>query len=154
MLKALAPLIKMDEITLFHLSHPSIASSATSPPPAQLLNDLVSSMGAKGEKGVVSLNRHFIKDGQKEGFEGKFGAVGGLLGEYALPRVLLGGWRVEKDVVDGEEGKEKEEFVLLSGFDSVDHHLGFAKTAEFETYKGITEFVDGFELKHLRRLEI
>ena len=42
--------------------------------------------------------------------------------------------------------------VLLSGFESVEHHMGFAKTKEFEKYKGIVEFVEGFELRHLRKI--
>jgi hypothetical protein len=57
------------------------------------------------------------------------------------------GWRIEK------ESDEKEEWALLSGFENVDHHMAFAKTAEFEKYRALVECVDGFELKHMRSIE-
>ena len=52
-----------------------------------------------------------------------------------------------------KEAEGKEEWVLFSGFDSVEHHIGFSKTDEFQRYRGIVEYVDGFELKHMKRLE-
>jgi len=96
---------------------------------------------------VVSINRHFVKGGRKDEFRGCFDGVKGLLEEYTKPKPIAGGWRIEK-----EEGKE--EFVLFSGFEGVESHYGFAKTEEFERYKAITGFVDGFEVRHLRRLDV
>jgi hypothetical protein len=43
--------------------------------------------------------------------------------------------------------------VLLSGFESVEHHMGFAKTKEFETYRGVVGFVEGFEVRDLKKIE-
>jgi hypothetical protein len=59
---------------------------------------------------------------------------------------VAGGWRMEKEI------ESKEEWVLFSGFDSVEHHQGFAKTDEFQRYRSIVEYVDSFEVKHMRRL--
>jgi hypothetical protein len=50
-------------------------------------------------------------------------------------------------------GEWRRKRVLFSGFDSVEHHIGFSKTDEFQKYRSIVEYVDGFELKHMKRLE-
>lgn len=97
---------------------------------------------------LLSVNRHFIKPGRKDEFQAFFNEIKPLLQSYTKPRALVGGWRIEK------EEEEKEEFVLFSGFDSVANHHEFAKTADFEKYKGILEFVNGFEIKHGKRLAV
>jgi heme-degrading monooxygenase HmoA len=96
---------------------------------------------------AVSVNRHFIKHRQRDAFQKRFEQVKPLLQDYTKPRPLAGGWRIEK------ETEEKEEWVLFSGFDSVEHHIRFSKTDEFQNYRGISEYVDGFDLKHMKRLE-
>lgn len=96
---------------------------------------------------AISVNRHFIKHDQRDLFRKRFEEVKPLLQGYTKPRPVAGGWRIEK------EAEDKEEWVLLSGFDSLDHHMGFSKTDEFQKYRGIVEYVDGFELKHMKRLE-
>ena len=96
---------------------------------------------------AISVNRHFIKHGQRDAFGKRFEEVKPLLQDYTKPRPVAGGWRIEK------EAEDKEEWVLFSGFDSVEHHIGFSKMDEFQKYRGIVEYVDGFELKHMRRME-
>jgi heme-degrading monooxygenase HmoA len=96
---------------------------------------------------VISVNRHFVKHGQRDAFLKQFEHVKPLLQDYTKPRDVAGGWRIEKETED------KEEWVLFSGFDSVEHHIGFSKTDEFQTYRSIVEYVDGFEAKHMKRLE-
>ena len=98
------------------------------------------------EAPTIGINRNFIKEGQHAAFEKRFVQVKLLLQAYAKPLPVAGGWRIEKE----EEGKEK--WVLFSGFDSVEHHYDFAKTARFEEYRGVVERVEGFEVKHLERL--
>jgi quinol monooxygenase YgiN len=95
---------------------------------------------------TISINRHFIKNGQREAFQKRFEEVEVLLQDYTRPRHVAGGWRMEKEI------ESKEEWVLFSGFDSVEHHQGFAKTDEFQRYRSIVEYVDSFEVKHMRRL--
>lgn len=49
--------------------------------------------------------------------------------------------------------KTKRNWFYSQAFDSVEHHIRFSKTEEFQKYRGIVEYVDGFELKHMKRLE-
>ena len=117
--------------------------------------DIFAFDASKGNKSVlaapaISLNRHFVLPDKRAGFAQKFRGVKGLLDEYTSPYQVVGGWRAEKEIVDG---KEREEWGLLSGFESVEHHMGFAKTEEFEKYSKIVGFVEGFEVRHLRAIK-
>ncbi|KAE9366176.1 hypothetical protein N431DRAFT_91180 [Stipitochalara longipes BDJ] len=96
---------------------------------------------------VISCNRHFVPKEKRPGFIEKFSQVRGLLEEYTKPYGVVGGWRIEKE--DGE----KEEWVLFSGFESVENHMKFAKTEGFAKYREIVGFVSGFEVKHLKTVE-
>jgi quinol monooxygenase YgiN len=96
---------------------------------------------------VISLNRHFVPGDKKAGFVKKFDEVKGLLEDFTTPYQVVGGWRIEKE----EEGKD--EWVLFSGFGSVENHHEFAKTEAFVRYREIVEFVGGFELRHMRVVE-
>lgn len=100
---------------------------------------------------TISCNRHFVSQEKKEGFKGKFAEVKGLLEDFTNPYWVVGGWRIEKEEA---EGAEREEWVLFSGFESVDHHMEFAKTGGFTKYREIVGFVEGFEVRHLRVLEV
>jgi quinol monooxygenase YgiN/heme-degrading monooxygenase HmoA len=101
---------------------------------------------------VVSINRHFVKKGQTDAFHAKLEEVKGLLTAFTAPRAVGGGWRIEKET--DAEGEEMEEWVLFSGFDSVEHYDRFVQTEEFASYRAITESIDGFEVKHARKLEV
>jgi heme-degrading monooxygenase HmoA len=96
---------------------------------------------------VISCNRHFVPLSKKDDFTSKFKEVKGLLEDYTKPYQVVGGWRMEK------EKEEKEEWVLFSGFESVDHHMEFAKTEEFAKYREIVGCVEGFEVRHLKKIE-
>ncbi|CZR57917.1 uncharacterized protein PAC_07807 [Phialocephala subalpina] len=96
---------------------------------------------------TISCNRHFVPKDKREGFERKFGEVKGLLEKFTKPFQVVGGWRIE-------ESEDKEEWVLFSGFESVGHHMEFAKTEGFTKYREIVGFVEGFEVRHLRILEV
>ena len=128
--------IIMDKMAMWHLD-----------------SDIFTIDSSAGEKSVVtaptiSLNRHFVPKEKKSAFEAKFTEVRGLLEDFTKPYKVVGGWRIEKESV------EKEEWALFSGFESVDHHLAFAETEEFEKYKGIVEFVGGFDVKHMRAINV
>jgi len=108
--------------------------------------------GDEGDKSVftapvISLNRHFVPGDKKAGFVKKFDEAKGLLEDFTTPYQVVGGWRMEKE----EEGKE--EWCLFSGFESVEKHHEFAKTEGFARYREIVEFVEGFEVRHLRGVE-
>jgi hypothetical protein len=96
---------------------------------------------------TISLNRHFVPSSKRSLFSQKFSEVKGILEDYTKPYQVVGGWRIEK------EGEEKEEWVLFSGFEDVEHHMAFAKTEEFEKYREIVGCVEGFEVRHLRGIE-
>ncbi|RDW64826.1 hypothetical protein BP6252_10477 [Coleophoma cylindrospora] len=100
---------------------------------------------------TISCNRHFVPSEKRAGFSEKMAEVKPLLEGYTRPYDVQGGWRIEKEVV---QGNERDEWVLFSGFEDVDHHMAFAKTDEFAKYREIVEFVEGFEVKHLKRLRL
>jgi quinol monooxygenase YgiN len=100
---------------------------------------------------TISCNRHFVPAEKKEGFVSKFEEVKGILEDYTKPFNVIGGWRIEKEKIDG---KEREEWTLFSAFDSVDHHMAFATTEPFRKYREIVDFVEGFEVKHLKAIEV
>lgn len=99
---------------------------------------------------VISYNRHFVATDKKEEFVAKFQEVRGILEAYTEPLGVVGGWRIEKEEVDG---KERDEWTLFSGFDSVDDHMAFAQTEPFMKYREIVAFVQSFEVKHLKAIE-
>jgi heme-degrading monooxygenase HmoA len=96
---------------------------------------------------VISCNRHFVPKEKKPGFIEKFAKVKGLLEEFTRPYAVVGGWRIAKE----DEGKE--EWVLFSGFESVENHQEFAQTEGFAQYREIVGFVSGFEVNHMRVVE-
>jgi hypothetical protein len=98
----------------------------------------------------LGCNRYFVPANKKDGFVKKFAEVRGLLEDYTTPYPVIGGWRIEKETI---EGKKRDEWVLISGFENVDYHMGFAKTEEFAKYREIVGFVEGFEVKHLKAID-
>ncbi|KAB8071400.1 hypothetical protein BDV29DRAFT_18345 [Aspergillus leporis] len=96
---------------------------------------------------VLGIGRYLIAANQEEAFLNKFQEKKGLLKSYVAPRTLKGGIRVApKD--KSENGAEKEEFVLFSGWGEVQDHLRFAETKEFKEFKTIMNFMEGAEIKH------
>lgn len=102
------------------------------------------------EAPVISCNRHFVSKEKKAGFIKKFEEVEGLLEDFTAPYQVVGGWRIEREMV---EGKESEEWVLFIGFESVEHHHEFAKMEGFEKYGEIVQSVEEFEVRHLTVVE-
>jgi len=108
---------------------------------------------------VLAIGRHFIKDGMRDPFQTTFMENRKELDEYiGGQEKVVGGWRIDKDISDGERegeaGKEKEEFVLFTGWESKDQHWGFAKMEGFEKYALIREWVEGADIMHAVRMEI
>lgn len=113
---------------------------------------------SRDEGGVISVGRHFVKEGMRAEFEQCWiGNVEAL--EPFLARGKEGrrsGWRVDwgyvaADGQDGEERKDAEvnEFVLLGAWGKVeDHTVEFVKTEEFQRYGKIRNYVEGAEIRH------
>jgi quinol monooxygenase YgiN len=92
---------------------------------------------------VWSIGRYFVRGGGKEAFQ----EDRQFLQDCVTERRVGGGWRV-----DGEE--EREEFVLLTRWKSVEQHGESGKTEGCKEYARIGGFVDGVEIKHAKLLDI
>ncbi|GAB1198347.1 hypothetical protein APSETT444_007666 [Aspergillus pseudonomiae] len=67
---------------------------------------------------------------------------------YIAPRALKGGVRVEpKDRKD--DGMEKEEFVLFSGWGEVKDHFAFEESDGLKEFTQIKDFLEGADIKHV-----
>lgn len=103
------------------------------------------------ESPVVAIGRHFISSSSKrQAFHDTFNANRKFLDSYigAGDRVI-GGWRIDRGA-----HRAQEEFLLLTGWQSVEQHMGFAKTDGFEKYAQIRAFVEAAEIKHAKRLQV
>ena len=94
---------------------------------------------------VISVGRLFIDVDKKAAFQKEFDDVSPILEEFVAPRMVQAGWRADK------EAEDKEEFVMIVGWDSVDQHKSFASAPGFAKYAGIREFVSGQDIKHYKR---
>jgi heme-degrading monooxygenase HmoA len=139
--QALLELLK-DRLTVDWLLHANV-SHAELPLPK---TDAELAKARRGEL-VVSVGRHFVKDGKRELFEETFERNRHYLQDYITEGTLGGGWRI-----DTEGGKD--EWVLLCPFKDVQQHLDFAKSEAFEHYGQIREYIDGAEIKHAKLLDI
>ncbi|KAK8042587.1 hypothetical protein PG994_013070 [Apiospora phragmitis] len=72
----------------------------------------------------VSVSRLVVAADKRAGFERTWAEVGRIRQEYVSPFVHRGGWRIEKQ--DGSE--DKDEFVLIGGWDSLAKHAEFAES--------------------------
>lgn len=95
---------------------------------------------------VLGIGRHFIKDGEKTEFQQSFEANKLYLQDYVTQGRFGGGWRVDN-------GDGKDEWVLLTPWETVEQHYGFAQTAGFEKYGRIRDHIDGAEIKHATLLD-
>ncbi|KAF9696128.1 hypothetical protein EKO04_005945 [Ascochyta lentis] len=96
---------------------------------------------------VYGIVRHFIKDGQKGGFQQTFDAEKRYLQEFVTEGEIGGGWRIDKD-------GSKDEWVLITPWTSVEQHHAFAETDGFAKYGKIREHIEGAEIKHAQMLNI
>ncbi|KAF2032514.1 hypothetical protein EK21DRAFT_60610 [Setomelanomma holmii] len=96
---------------------------------------------------VISVVRHFTKDCAKEQFQKTYVANEQYLQEFLTEGTLGGGWRVDKE-------DDKEEWILLCPWTSVEQHHDFASTTSFEKYGQIREHIGGAEIKHAKLLNI
>lgn len=103
---------------------------------------------------VLSIGRHRVRAGDKVAFEERFGECKPWLDRYvSREKKPAGGWRIEKAAaIPGRE--EEEEWVLLCGWESVQEHMEFAGTEGFERYGRIRELVQGFDVKHGKRIAL
>ncbi|EXJ88964.1 hypothetical protein A1O3_02028 [Capronia epimyces CBS 606.96] len=131
-----------DQITVHWMFHLDIDQTAT-PLPLQ------------GH--ALAIGRHFIDKGEKDVFQSRFEAsrdeLEGVIGGIGH---VVGGYRMDKgfdplllSLPSREEG-EREEFVLFTGWDSVEHHHRAlsAETEGFEESCQIRNYLGGADIKH------
>ncbi|KAJ6160729.1 hypothetical protein N7470_004125 [Penicillium chermesinum] len=95
------------------------------------------------EAPVVAIARFFVEPSKKAEFETTLAAGLTHLGAYIAPLTYAGGWRLDKE---GED----EEYVLFTGWNSVEDHFKFAETESFKEYAKIKPLLKGSEIKHGR----
>lgn len=100
------------------------------------------------QKGMMWIERFLVEKGRKEWFEGFFeGVIEGVNGRLERGGGLArGGWRIE-------EG-EGEEYVLFTGWESVEKFEEFERTEGFKEYTRIRQIVEGSESNYAVRLEV
>ncbi|KAL3443131.1 hypothetical protein BJX65DRAFT_285718 [Aspergillus insuetus] len=114
---------------------------------------LASSGANKHEEGipinadVIAIGRYFVSDGEKGGFQRTFDQTKQYLEQFNGGRGISGGWREDKEIAS-DQGQAREEFVLFSGWTSVDEHMQFAESEGFKEFAKIKEFLSGAEIKH------
>lgn len=95
---------------------------------------------------VVSVNRMPINSDKKARFNDMFSEVKGIVEAFAGPHLVRGGWVVDK------QDQNKDEFVLVCGWDSVARHLAFADRPDFPQYKrALDDFVSAMDIKHYKK---
>ncbi|KAL4794257.1 hypothetical protein BDV19DRAFT_390318 [Aspergillus venezuelensis] len=108
------------------------------------------------EDTVIAIGRYFIAPGPdgKTGFEKTFNEARHHLHSFKRTRNAAGGFRADAEV--DEQGDRKEEFVLLSGWDTPEEHFSFAESEGFKEFAKIKDYMSGAEIKHakiVQRLE-
>lgn len=100
----------------------------------------------RAKASVYSLVRHYVGDGHKAQFQATYENEKRHLQAFVTEGTIGGGWRIDK------EG-DKEEWVLLTPWTSVEQHHAFAETNGFTEYGKIRKYIEGAEIKHARHLE-
>lgn len=101
----------------------------------------------RAKASVYGLVRHFVKKGQRTQFQETYENEKRHLQAFVTEGTIGGGWRIDK------EG-DKEEWVLLTPWTSVEQHHAFAETDGFAEYGKIREHIEGAEIRHARIMDI
>lgn len=97
----------------------------------------------------VSVSRFIVAADNKVDFERAWDKAGPVLREFVSPYVHRGGWRIEKEEGSGN----KDEFVLIGGWDSPAREAEFVKSKGYAEYdKAMSTVLLGRDTKFYRRL--
>ncbi|KIH88347.1 hypothetical protein SPBR_07817 [Sporothrix brasiliensis 5110] len=88
---------------------------------------------------------------KKAEFEMAFNASKGYIEAYTAPNTVRGAWRVDKKK-DAATGGDKEEYVLVAGWESRETRFAIADTDIVPKLTAFTSLLDGRESRHDRRL--
>ncbi|KAJ0423233.1 hypothetical protein BJY00DRAFT_278907 [Aspergillus carlsbadensis] len=95
---------------------------------------------------VVAIGRYFVLHGEKEAFTRAFNETKHYLEGFSGGKRIWGSWR--EDMEADNKGNLKDEFVLFSGWSSIDEHTKFAESAGFKEFARIKAYLSGAEIKH------
>ncbi|KAI2615931.1 hypothetical protein GGR54DRAFT_255659 [Hypoxylon sp. NC1633] len=99
------------------------------------------------ESAIISLARITIAAEQRQAADQGWNEVKGILEDFASPSVLKSGWRIEK------ESEDLEEIVFACGWPSVERHLEFPTTKDFQKYAStLVPFEKVRDIKHYKRV--
>ncbi|KAL4985517.1 hypothetical protein BDW68DRAFT_164961 [Aspergillus falconensis] len=87
---------------------------------------------------VVAIGRYSITVENREGFVKTFTETKHHLKTFKQRRNISGGWSVDRD----------EQFVLFSGWETVDEHFSFVQSGGFKEFGRIREFIREAEIRH------
>lgn len=128
------------------------------------------------EIGIVAIGRHFVRHDVRDAFEkmwfDNIGTLQAFVGESDRGvgnSRMQRGWAIDygafvmhdprrKEMCasegvrdgNGEGGVQVEEMVMFTAWSSVDRHLQFAKTGQFERFSQIRQFMVGSEMKQAK----
>ncbi|CAK7230833.1 hypothetical protein SBRCBS47491_007722 [Sporothrix bragantina] len=95
---------------------------------------------------VISVTRFFVTPGKKAEFEAAYNDTKGDIAQFAAPHSLQGSWRVD------QESPEKEEYVLVCGWDNKEAHLAIAQSDVAPKLGALLGLTDGHSSLHYKRL--
>ena len=103
----------------------------------------------------VAIGRHFIKEGDLDGFRATFGENKHALESFiGGPSQFAWGFRMDKGFDPSLEREKQEEFVLFTAWNSVEHHCEFAKEDGLKKYMQIKDHLEGVDIKHAALLDV
>jgi len=103
---------------------------------------------------VLAIGRHIVKDNEKQIVQETFNENKLELDAFAGGTdKVVGGWRIDQGYDPGSEGV-KDEFVLFTGWESVERHHAFATTEGFQKYSKIRDRIEVVDIKHAIKLEV
>ena len=125
------------DIDLFHLDA-DIFDSA----PVEAAGETIALLDSP----IIAVDRLFLDPAKKDEFANRLAAVDATLRENSRPFVVRGGWRV--DVGPGG----RQEYVLVSGWESVDKHLECNPLTQLPESGAFKPLVAEVNTKHYRRI--
>jgi hypothetical protein len=93
---------------------------------------------------VIAIGRFFLQGSKKASFQDDFSANKHYLEAFTAPKSFGAGWRLDS------EGSG-EEFVVFSGWDTIEDHGKFAASDGFKDFEKIKAYLDGTDIKHAVR---
>lgn len=133
-----------EDMEVVWLQHLDVAPISYAP---GSVNDEDSSSVVPLSAPVIAIIRYLINPGRKSDFQSAYSVSQHHLDAFVKPWGTIGAWRLDPETRDEDNGV-KDEFVLFSGWHSVEDHLKFAESEGLKDLGKIEEFLEGAEIEH------